>query len=144
MTGRIVSKYVRFCGLYAVFLIQEPYFFRLFRKLLLTRSPSQRGHETYQSVIIPSLNDYSRMRWREKAFIACIRTNLRKNWQENVHVLTLRSVFVIQWLSYDCRIDSRAREDPARYKAEENGIAAWNTSEYVNYSSCITLCFIFK
>jgi len=37
----------------------------------------------------------------------------------------------IQWLLYDCRIDSRARKDPIRYKAKENGIAARNTSEYV-------------
>jgi len=53
----------------------------------------------------------------------------------------LELIPLIQWLLYDCRIDSRARKDPIRYKAEENGIAARNTSEYV---TCANILFYFK
>lgn len=38
--------------------------------------------------------------------------------------------FLLNFL-YDCRIDSRATKDPHRHKAEENRVAARDTSEYI-------------
>lgn len=58
---------------------------------------------------------------------------------KRTHVSRSRSLNSM--LFYDCRIDSRATEDPDRYKTEENGIAARDTSEY---AISVKILFSFK